>query len=139
MYLGRYQLGQEILFSCDCRDSSGSVAQPTAAPTLSVDGPDGPVVVEALMPTAERRLTPGLFRLAVFLAANFSPGSYRAVARYSVSGADYAELMTFEVAEGGNAAGAITAVYQYERPNARYLVHATDGGKIFSGKNPRVP
>lgn len=139
MYLGLFAQGQEVPISVSCLGASGVAAQPDAAPTVEVCEASSKRLVGGEVPACDHGSAPGLFRLALFLGTPYTQGKYRAIVRYSVSGNVRSEVLYFDVAPGGSPAGSVTSMYQYERPSARHLVHSTDSGRIFTGKNPRVP
>lgn len=139
MYLGRYRQGQEVVFAVTCFGTSRVVALPVAAPTVEVCDLTTKKLIEGEVPANDHAATPGLFRIALFLGTPYTEGSYRAVVRYAVSGVARVSYLYFDVAPGGHPAGSVTAMYQYETAEARHLVHSTDSGRIFTGKNPRVP
>lgn len=135
MWLGKFQLGEELIVSVSTHNSSYVVTNPDAAPLLEI-WKDSDKVLSKQMPALT--LSEGFFRLGVFLNEVFEEGYYTAIIRYQISSEHKVELHTFRVLPGGNALGAVIGIYQYQRPNARYLVHQTDAGKIFKGRNPRI-
>lgn len=139
IFLGRYDRGSEVVLGISCENASGVVTSPDEAPTVEVENESGKVLVEGKIPASDSQLTPGLFRLPLFLGAPFVAGNYLATVRFLLSGVSYARMLSFEVTPGGDPSGAVIAMHQYEKPDARYLVHSTDSGSIFKGKNPRVP
>lgn len=139
MWIGRYGRGDEVILSVSCEDASKVVTAPDEAPTVEVFDADSKKLTEAKMPASDASRTPGLFRLPLFLGAAFDAGSYVAVIRYLLSGVSRTRTITFEVSPLGDAAGAVQGMYQFEKPNSRFLVHSTASGRIFKGKNPRLP
>lgn len=139
MYLGRYDRGSEVLLVVSCENGTGVVTAPDDAPTVEVFDLVGKKLTEGKVPASDTRSTPGLFRFPLFLGANFAPGKYRSVVRYLLSGVAYSRILSFDVTAGGDPAGAVISMHQFEKPDARYLVHSTDSGKIFKGRNPRIP
>jgi hypothetical protein len=139
MHLGRYQLGNFVLFSVSTVDSSGNVILPDSAPTMDIFVGGTKVISEIKMPLAESKVLRGLFRFSQQLDNRFSIGRLAAIIRYPVSGVWFSTEQFADILAGGDPSGAIVSMHQYEKPTSRFLIHATDSGKIFKGKNPRTP
>jgi hypothetical protein len=138
VFLGRYQLGQEVTFRLLTRDPSGQPLAPTAAPVMTVYAPGGRVISGNAIPSRDRPAATGLFEGRVFLSEAFTEGRHTITVRWLYAGAPYCCAYTFEVIPGGDGSGQVNALYSYVRPGASYLVQGRSSGRIYKGKNPRA-
>lgn len=137
MYLGRYQLGQEIPLSVRALNSSGVPTAPAAVPTINVYKSDGTKVISAKgIPIVDRYGVTGYFSYNLYLDARFATGSYAIVVSWTVSGFTGRDVLHFEVVRAGNVDGAIVSLYFYRRPHADFILQGTDGGVLTKGRNP---
>jgi len=136
MWRGRCQHGEEITLGVLCTDGAGAPVYPDAAPTLDVFGPEGQPVAGQRLPAVDRAAAVGLFQLGLFLGPAFAPGRHRAVYRWSAGGLAGVAEDWFDLLPGGDARGAVIALYAYERPQADYLIRQQDGGAMGANRNP---
>ena len=78
------------------------------------------------------------FRYPHFLGGTLSlnPGMFTYWIRYMVSVNKYNRLLRFELLPGGDTRGSVTSMASYSFGETYYLIHSTDSGQIFSGRNP---
>jgi hypothetical protein len=147
MYRGRYQIGDEIPLSVLCTDHTGKPTDPDACPQLEIYGPTGKVAggwPGALngggqrMPILDPNATTGFFQSLVFLGSMFSVGQYTATSRWTVGSFNGLQCDTFEIVPGGSDKGNVVALDWYPRPQASFLFHQLDSGRIRPGRNPRL-
>lgn len=137
-YIGRHQLGNHVPFMVNPVDGNRVTTLPDAAPVWTmIRLSTGATIATGQLAPDWDSATP-VFRYAKFLTG-VTPGFHAIVVRYAVSGTAHIESFLFEVVPGGNAYGAITTVYPYNRGEEQYLFHSTDAGDIFAGKRPRLP
>jgi hypothetical protein len=81
----------------------------------------------------------GLFRYSEFLGPLYNtPGRHFVFIRWTdQDGNPRLVAGSFELTGGGNQAGTIISMTEVARPDARYLLTATDAGTISRRKNPR--
>lgn len=137
MFLGRYQLGEEVVVPLLCCGPAEAPAAPDAAPS-AMAYQAGAKVLTALLSPRDAFAQPALFALRLFLDSRFAVGQAAVALCYRLAGAGYLKTVTFEVVDGGDPAGAVVSMYLMERPQARYLVQRTDGGARKFGRNPSV-
>lgn len=139
MYLGRFQLGEFVPLSLDCRTTAATEVSPTAAPTVSIYKTNDTAVLDAksLAPYIKGQLT-GHFRGEVFLNSSYSAGRYHGIFSWASGGSTYRQEFSFEVVAGGNVKGEYIGLRYYRRPHADYVVGLTDGGVLEFRRNPRV-
>lgn len=139
MYLGSYQLGQEVTYRVHSVTSSDEPVAPDAAPLARVYAADGDAVRRGLkVPSRDYPRTVGLFEGRLQLDEDFEPGAHTVLVTWKVSGTVKAAQFSFTVLPGGNGSGQVTSLYSHPRPNANYVVQGRDSGRIYKGKNPRV-
>jgi hypothetical protein len=139
MYLGSFQLGQEVTYRVHSRTAAGVPAAPDAAPLARVLAQDGDPVRSGLkVPSRDYPRTVGLFEGRLQLDEDFDVGLHSVVVTWAVSGVAKAQDFYFTVLPGGNGSGQVTSLYSHPRPNANYVVQGRDSGRIYKGKNPRV-
>lgn len=140
-YLGRYQQGQEVPLLLRCVNADLEPETPQAAPTVKVYRDAAPpVLVETLrMARVEQGEQEGAFRLPRFLGPAYATaGRYLVTFHWLTQDAvAMTRCCSFTLLPGGDADGAVISMYHIERPNARYLIWQTDGGRLARGKNPR--
>ena len=86
-----------------------------------------------------RGVATGLFCLPVFLDTLYgTAGRYLAVFKWTDSGGvAHHKPASFYILPGGNADGAIIGMFSILRPDASYLIHQNDSGRLIRGRNPR--
>jgi hypothetical protein len=141
MYLGRYQQGQEIPLTLQCVDANDAPADPLTVPVakLYLDGAT-PTLVEAVKLAPDLRgVEVGLFRVPHFLG-----GLYGATGRYLVTvsyvdanGVGRVSTRSFHLLPGGSPDGSVISMKYVQRPDSRFLIWQTDGGRMVRGRNPR--
>ncbi len=138
-YLGRRQLGQEITLPCQCKDSDGAPALPTACPLLTLyDATATPIIAGKSVPILDPASTLGLFSLPLFLGDLFGTGTYSASITWLVGSFHGGELHTFEIMPGGDNSGAVISQFYYPRPHANFVVQQRSGGGTYKGRGPRL-
>lgn len=137
-YLGRYQQGQEAPFWLVCRNGSGVPVDPDAAPTADVYSGQTLIAAQLLVPVLDAAATLGLFAGFLYLGDLYPPGTYSILLRWQAGGHQGAQLLTFEVAAGGDPSGQVLAMTYYHQPQADFLVQQRSAGRVYQGKNPRV-
>lgn len=139
MYLGRYFQGQQVPLTLSATDQNGTPGLPGAAPTARVRGDAGVLQVLAL-PILDRYGATGLFQTLLTLGSSFPAGRYRVSYHWTQGGFTGTTEDVFEVAPGGDAAGAIISMAWYERPHANFLILQTDpsSGQLLFGRNPSL-
>lgn len=139
MYLGSFQLGQEVAYRVHSATSSGEPAAPDAAPLARVYAQDGDAVRSGLkVPSRNYPRIVGLFEGRLQLNEDFEAGLHTVLVTWAVSGVKKAASFSFAVLPGGNGSGQVTSLYSHPRPNANYVVQGRDSGRIYKGKNPRT-
>lgn len=141
MYLGRYQQGQEIPLAVQCVDADGTPADPLTLPVakLHLDG-NPPALVEVVQLAADLRgVDVGVFRLPHFLGGLYgTAGRYLVTVSYvDAGGVGRVRTDSFTLLPGGSPDGAVISMKYVERPDSRYLIWQTDGGRMVRGRNPR--
>lgn len=138
MFLGRYALGSHVPLSVVATAADGQPAAPTECPTVSVYDADGAVVESRLIPARDRGAVTGLFGYRLRLSASYAAGHYTVAYRWRSGAHRGVATAAFEVTPGGDAEGAVIAMHDYNRPDARFIVHQLDSGKLKRGRNPRL-
>jgi hypothetical protein len=134
-YIGRYTQGGQCPLTLACVDVNGTPSLPAAAPTVQVRSDSG--FIQAItLPILDRYGATGLFQYSLPLGSSYPSGRYRVTYHWTVGSFVGTTEDNFEVAAGGDAAGAIIAAQWYERPHANFLVLQTDTGTLLFGRNP---
>lgn len=137
MFRGRYPLGEEVPLSVLCRNNARTPTAPVAAPAAAIWL--GSTKIQTItLPAIDRAALTGLFGKGLFLGAAYTTGLYEVFYTYTVGSLAVVEVDQFEVVDSGDPNGSVIAMYGFERPQATFLVHQVDSGKIKRGKNPRV-
>ena len=137
MYLGDYQLGDLVQIPVWCRNSSGTPAEPDAAPIAFVYSGDDQVDVRKL-PILDRENVTGFFQFRLSLDAAYDTGYYQVIVRYVISSTEYAATWQFQILAGGNSQGNGIAMYHFRQPAAEYLLLQTNHGTVKLLRNPSV-
>jgi hypothetical protein len=74
------------------------------------------------------------------LGSSFPAGRYRVSYHWTVGGYAGEAEDNFEVAAGGDPAGAVISLCWYERPHANFLIMQLDpaSGRLLFGRNPSL-
>lgn len=140
-YLGRLQQGTELQLVLQCRDAAGEPEDPLHPPVASIYRDGGtPTFLESVsLAAALRGVATGVFRLPLFLGPVFSVATRHLLILRWVDQAGRARqrVGVFNLIPGGSPDGAVTAIHYVNRPDARYLMYSTDGGRLLRGRNPR--
>ena len=135
-YIGRYQLGDFIPLTVQCRDSSKNPVDPTSAVTLSIyDSSFSTVLDSEPIPPKDIANLTGVFEAEMQLDSLFSTGIYFAMHEWSGGGKS---LDTFEIIAGGNNSGGYVGIHFYERPGVEFIVGQTDGSTLETRRNPKT-
>lgn len=141
MYLGRYQQGVELPLVLQCTDVNDTPNDPVDVPWVVIYRDGAPPTFKASLKMAAelRGIATGLFRLPVFLDTLYgTAGRYLVVFKWVDSnGVAHTKPASFYLLPGGHADGAILSMYYVLRPDASYLLHQNDSGRIVRGRNPR--
>lgn len=132
-----YQLGDQIPLSVRTVSSTGVPTEPDAAPRAIVYSSAG-IVDSVELPIDDRKNVTGYFRYLYPLSSKYSAGLHTIQLLWKVSGTVYSEIMSFEIAAGGDASGAGIALEYFRAPAASYVLYQTDQGELKKKKNPRV-
>jgi hypothetical protein len=143
MYFGRFQQGGELYLTV--RTTTRGTLNPDtplSAPFLQIyreASPPVKVLDSSYLAAYQPGLMTGVFRLSVFFGALFTTADrYFAIVRWTDSGGNGVQAVyPFELMPGGNSDGAVIAMAEVVRPDARYLLCSTDGGLLVRRKNPR--
>lgn len=139
MYLGDYQLGDRLPLEVFCQTAAGLPVEPDDAPVATVyAGSSTTSVVSLALPPSDRFGAAGLFQQTVHLDGRFNTGRYNVLFSWLASGSPRVSLARFLVLPGGDARGAVIALAFYQQPQAQFLVHQTDAGRLLRGRNPRL-
>jgi hypothetical protein len=141
MYRGRFQQGEELPLTIQTVDGDGLPADPTTLPVAKVylDGAT-PTLLESFELAADLRgVDVAMFRLPLFLGLLYdTAGRHLVTISYIDSeGEAKVEVSSFTLLPGGSPDGAVVAMKYVERPDSRYLLWQTDGGRMVRGRNPR--
>jgi hypothetical protein len=136
VFIGRYQLGDEVELAIRTTDLSSTPTLPTNPPRADVYNSSGSVVFSSLMPIKDRYRRTSYFQLPVYLGAEFSTGDYQAVIHYDESGTHVQELSTFYIAPGGSALGTVITLHHFRHPVSEFLLAQTNAGKLQRLRNP---
>ena len=147
---GRLQLGQFIHLTVSTVDGSGVPTNPTSAPTITIyDSSDNRIInAKPIAPQGINRT--GLFGIDLMLSCQstlgvgygsveFTSGQYVVLYKWTIGGTERRAIDRFEILPGGNCKGAYTALEFYERPQADYLVGATEDGTVETRRGPYLP
>lgn len=138
--LGRFQLGDWVPITFPTVNNTRTPSWPTATPTIKTfDASDVTTVVETLRPPAfDMQRQTGLFRHWLRLSSTYAANkTYLAVATWTISGTDYADMFQWIVLPGGDADGAVIGAKFVSRPEANVVAYCVDGGKLKTSNNPR--
>jgi hypothetical protein len=138
MFLGIYQLGQEVAFRLVCTEGARTPFNPDEAPVMSVYSASSKILTGKGVPGKDQGIRVGLFEGKVFLSEAFEEGIHTILVRYTDGSTVRAKKYTFLILPGGDGSGIINTMYAYDRPHASYIVQGRTSGRIFKGKNPRV-
>jgi hypothetical protein len=135
-YQGRFQIGAQLPLMIVTTDATVP-APPDAAPvwTLFEDSTGNVMATGKLYPDFDGgSLT--TFRFPHFLGLALTPGTFTYAIRYAVSGSPFLKTVNVRVLAGGDLRGAVTSACSFPFAENLYILHATDAGSIFAGKNP---
>lgn len=151
MNRGRRQLGQFIHLTVSTVDGSGVPTNPTSAPTATIYDASNNKVLDARKMAPQGIARTGFFGLDLMLTSQasiglgggggteFASGQYVVLYKWTISGTERRTIDRFEILPGGNLQGAYTALEFYERPQADYLVGATEDGTVETRRGPYLP
>lgn len=137
MIRGRYQLGEDVPLALWCRDASGAPSAPNEAPSADIWSSSAKIRT-LYLPAQDRAVVTGFFSYRLFLNSSYAPGLYRVNYRYRIGSFHVLEQDQFEILPGGDPAGAVIAMFDFEKPDAVFIVQSLDSGRIVRGKNPRL-
>ena len=133
--LGRHQIGTELRIPLLFVDADDEPVAPDSAPTVEI-WTGGVKVVSDLMVPIDREILTGLFGCLLFLRS-LDVGLYQAIKRWTSGSYFGVEIDYFEIIPGGHDDGSVIAMYYFDTPTARFLVHQLDSGRLKPGKNPK--
>lgn len=141
LYAGRLQQGEEAVVVVQCHDAAGTPDDPDDSPSIQIylDGATPELISSLPMPSSERRVEDGVFRIPIFLDTLYSTtGRYLVVVKW-LDGDGVARVQTgsFHLLPGGNADGAVIAMCNLNRRDATYLMTQCDSGRLIRKRNPR--
>lgn len=140
-YLGRVQQGTELQLVLQCRDAAGEPEDPQQPPVVSIyrDGATPTFLETVSLAAVLRGVAVGVFRIPLFLGTSFgTPGRHLLIFRWvDQTGRARQRVGVFGLNPGGSPDGSVTAIHYVSRPDARYLMYSTDGGRLLRGRNPR--
>lgn len=136
MFLGRYQLGQDVNLFVVCTDSNGYVINPDEVPRVLIYNGSGSPVANGRMPVLEPSATKGFFTSKLFLSESFTPGIHTAIITWVDNSYTGGKTVRFEIVAGGSGTGQIQAMTNYERIPNSFIVNQRQSGYIYRGKNP---
>lgn len=139
MHIGRYQQGDRVPVTLQCRNSAGAATAPAEAPVAVISVSGGAAVATRSMPVQDPAKVVGLFQLDLYLDSSFGSGDYDVLMQATVDGLPYVESRRFAVVAGGYIAGEVQAMKHWQRPEAGELVMQLAGGTLQSGRNPSIP
>lgn len=135
-YFGRFQAGSQIpLMILTMNDSQPSA--PDAAPswTLYEDSSGDVIATGKLYPDFDGGdLT--TFRFPHLLNVEVTAGTFTYAVRYYVADELYLKTINVRVLPAGDARGSVTSLVSYPFAENLFLMHGTDAGAIYAGKNP---
>lgn len=135
MYNGRTENGFELRLHVQCKTAAGIIVEPDSIPTVDIWNAGSKVFSGQMFPE-ERLNATGLMVCPVYLAA-FTVGTCQCIFRWTYQGFNGVKLGYFEIVPGGNDDGSVIAMFYFETPPGRFLVHQTDRGILKMGKNPQ--
>jgi hypothetical protein len=139
VYLGRYQLGEEVTVDLLCQTATGAPQAPDLAPVVLVyDLRASTKLLTARLPPLDPGRQPALYRYRYRLGPGLALGPYAACLCYRVSGQAQVRQVVWDVVAGGHGDGAVISQYHLLRPEAAYLVQRTESGARIFGRNPSV-
>lgn len=141
LYLGRYQQGVELPMVLQCTDVNDVANDPLDVPHVTIyrDGAPPTLKSSYRMAADLRGVATGLFRLPLFLDTLYSAtGRHLVIFKWTDSnGVAHHKPASFHLLPGGHPDGAVISMYYILRPDASYLIHQNDSGRIIRGRNPR--
>jgi hypothetical protein len=138
-YLGRFRQGDDVSLVLFTKNASGVPTLPADCPQAKVWDPTGALVATFQVPIVDRYVQTGIFQQLLRLGpAYVNLGNYRIVYYYLAGTYHGLHEDTFELVAGGHADGAVNAIYFFNKPWAKFLVFALNGGNLAMGRNPRL-
>lgn len=135
-HMGQYQLGDELplFLKTTLADAPDT---PSNHPTAEIRSASG-MIHFGRIPADDQGSAVGVFRGPVMLDQRFSVGRHHVIYRWIDSGSNArVSISSFRLVAGGSADGAVIAIHSVVRPQANFLLYATDDGRIIRGRNPR--
>ena len=78
-----------------------------------------------------RRMTP-----AALDAGSVALGTYSVSTAYAIGGVPATQASTFQVVAGGDSGGEIISLFEYDRPEGRYVLAQLGSGRLVQGRDP---
>lgn len=148
MFLGQYYQGDDLVISHRAYTETPSDAELSfddASPTVQIFRVNDAIeLVQSakMMAAYEHPAIEGMFRLTILLNALYNEtGYYVAVISWHYESGDNPLIVRycpFEILPTGNSNGTITAMAEVARPDKRFLLCGTSGGRLMRRANPRV-
>ena len=137
----RAQLGHFVFLSVftESKTTRNTAGTPDAAPTYSIyDSSDTAVVSDKPLPKLGYDTT-AHYGMDLLLGSAYAAGSYCVHYKWQEGGTNVARISPFEVLGGSpSSKGVYTSLCWYDRPQAKFLIGATEDGTIEYRRNPYV-
>lgn len=130
----RYQRGQQIPIVL------GLPGRADGLPYVLITDPSESPFGEAMMvPYIPGHLVSSfLYKTFIRLPGGAALGTYTVSFTYTIAGVPGTQASEFDVVEGGDSGGEVIAMFDYDRPEARYLLVQLATGKLVQGRNPHL-
>lgn len=138
MFIGRYQLGEQVPLACWARMEAFAPNLPSGAPVARVYSPAFALVKQVKLPICDRHGVTAFFQGLLKLDASFGLGQHHVHVAYTVGGVAAAKLLTFEVLAGGHPDGCVIGLHAFKVAPATWAIAQLDGGRIIRRRNPKV-
>lgn len=136
MWLGRFQAGDFVPLELVSTNGSMVSSEPTAQATAKIYDASGTLIATVSLQIRSRNRITGAFSNRWQVTTAAGTGRFMVVYEWAISGSTYRKVECFTVVSGGNEAGAIISQARMLTPQADYLIHETDNGALYWGRNP---
>lgn len=130
----RYQRGQQIPIALVIPSRSDSL------PTATITDPSNALLGTVLALPFLPGYIPASFTYSttIRLPGGAELGTYQVSFAYTVAGVPLSSTYEFDAVAGGDSGGEVIAMFDYSRPEARYLLVQLATGKLVQGRNPHL-